>query len=302
MSPGIREGIIDWYNSTFRTRAEPGATIVVLHTRWHENDLIGYLRDEADEKFIEVNLPAVCEEEDDVLGRKLGDPLCPERFGRVELAKIRRAVGESVWAGLYQQRPMMEGGNVFKDWWWKYFTGKPVYRMKFHSWDTGFKKNETSAYSSCTCWGLATAGHHLYDLWRQRVEFPELVRAVTSLYERDKPTAVLIEDKASGTSLIQTLQRNTRIPVIAIEPEGDKVVRAMEVSPIVESGRVWLPEKAPWKDEFVQNAKTFPNISFLDDIDSLTQYLKYAQQFDAMGGAIYRFMPRTMPRVIEGFR
>jgi predicted phage terminase large subunit-like protein len=110
-----------------------------------------------------------------------------------------------------------------------------------------------------TTWGVADNGYYLLHLWRGRVEFPELKRVLASLAEQWNPNAILVEDKASGQSLIQELKLSTALPVIPFKVDSDKQTRAQAVTPLMEAGRVFLPESAPWVSDFVEEMACFPN-------------------------------------------
>jgi predicted phage terminase large subunit-like protein len=303
MSSTIRQGIIDWFNSTFYTRAEPGATIVVLHTRWHERDLIGYLLKEHEDNWVNIRFPAIAED-NDVLGRRPGDALCPERYDEKALDRIRKGVGSMVWAGLYQQRPAPAEGNIFKRQWFRYYKQPPRGMFIIQSWDTGYKKGKHSAFTVCQTWGAGQDGLYLLDQWRERVEYPELEKQVGLLYMKWSPSAVLIEDKASGQSLIQSYQRKTSLPIIPIEPLADKVVRAMAVSPFFEAGRIVIPEPSPltrWVSDYVETLATFPNTEFLDEVDATSQAVTWLQSFSD-NTRIVTGMERKAIGMFNGFR
>jgi len=165
---------------------------------------------------------------------------------------------------------------VFKRSWWRFFRHPPVFSRLIQSWDTGFKSGETNAYSVGQTWGLAEDGYYLIDQLRERLEYPELRRAVVACYEKHKPELVLVEDKASGQSLVQELKRNTRLPLMPLPvKDGDKLLRAHLISPLVESGRVFLPEQAEWLADFLDEASRFPNAAFADQVDSAAQALRW---------------------------
>ena len=107
------------------------------------------------------------------------------------------------------------------------------------------------------------------------MEFPELKRAVIALNDRDKPSVVIVEDKASGQSLIQELQRETKIPVLPVRVDSDKVARAYAATPLIEAGKVFLPENAPWLFDYIEELSAFPNAEHDDQVDSTTQALSY---------------------------
>lgn len=275
-SQTIRDGIIDWFNSTLYTRAEPGATIIVLQTRWHERDLIGYLLAEHGDNWIEVRLPALAED-GDPLGRIQGEALCRDRYDEIALSRIQRAVGSMIWAGLYQQRPAPAEGRLVKLEWWRYHHGiVPGAHLVIQSWDTAFKKGEENAYTVGQTWVEGAAGYYLVDQVRDRYEYPELKRAIKMAANKWHPHSILIEDKASGQSAVQELRRDTRLPVIAVAPGvGDKLVRAQLQAPQIEAGRVYLPDNASWLQDYLHEWLHFPSSEFSDQVDATSQALDY---------------------------
>jgi len=316
MSATICQGIHDWFDSTLYTRLEPGGTLVVTHTRWAQNDLIGYLLDQhPEENWIVVRFPALAEEED-ILGRKIGAALCPERYNEQALAKIQKVLGSQMWNGLYQQRPAAIEGDIWKRERWRYYRADPVCSFVIQSWDTGFKRlGENTSYTVCQTWGVFPSGYCLLNQWRARVEWPELEKMAKAQFAAWRPNAVLIEDKGSGQSLIQALQRNTPIPVIPVNPQndGDKVVRAMAVTPLHEAGLLYLQgfyeddegrmraEPPPWVTDLVDRFANFPNGNFKDEIDATSQALAYLRDFSAVG-EIQSAVARVTGAKLEGFR
>ena len=276
-SKTYREKCWDWYTDDLYTRLEPGGKIVLIMTRWHEDDLAGrILASEDGPKWTVINLPALAEK-DDPLGRKEGEALCPERYNEEALQNIRRVMGASFQA-LYQQRPSAEEGDIFKREWWQYYKEAPKLKWIIQSWDTAFKKGAENDYSVCHTWGVSDSGFYLLDRWKEKVEFPTLKRTVVSLANKWHPRAILIEDKASGQSLIQELKTNTTLPVLAIPVDSDKVTRAHAVTPSVEAGNCYLPEDAPWLQDFIDEFATFPNGSHDDEVDATTQFLNYVRR------------------------
>ena len=299
----ICKAIQDWYDSTFYTRLEPNGSIIILHTRWTENDLIGYImREKTDENWIHIRLPAVAEI-NDMMGRAIGEALCPERYNERKLKRIKTAVGSKVWAGLYQQRPAAEEGNVWKREHIRYYRQMPIVNFVLQSWDTGYKKTEEAAYTVCQTWGLGPFGMILMDQWREKVEFPELERQVLTQYNKYRPQAILIEDKASGQSLIQTYQRNSNLPVIPVPVEANKIIRAVTSTPMFESGRIWIPEESPefpWVGDMVNSWATFPNGLYADETDAASQAIAYVQTLAGTGNATGA-AHRRAPGMLEGF-
>ena len=273
-SPTYRDKVEEWYTDDLYTRLEPGGAIILIMTRWHEDDLAGrILASEDGPNWTVVNFPAIAEE-DDPLGRDVGEALCPERYDEIALAKIKLVLRNNFNA-LYQQRPSAMEGDIFKREWWAYHNETPELEFIVQSWDTAFKKGEENDSSSCTTWGATKTTIYLLDRWNRKVEFPELKREVKAQYNKYIPHVVLIEDKASGQSLIQELKKDTNLPIKAIKVDKDKTARAYAVTPTIESGRVSLPERAPWLTDYLDILANFPNGSEDDDVDSTTQALNY---------------------------
>jgi phage terminase large subunit-like protein len=180
------------------------------------------LREHANENWDVLSLPAIAEQNEKF--RKEGEALWPERFSLETLNRIHDAIGGAAWSSLYQQRPVAAEGAIFKRNWWQLFAQTlaiPFSRI-VQSWDTAFKKGAENDFSVCTTWGVAENGYYLLHLWRDRVEFPELKRVLAALADQWKPRAILVEDKASGQSLIQELKRST----VLVRVDSDKQARA----------------------------------------------------------------------------
>ena len=143
--------------------------------------------------------------------------------------------------------------------------------------DTAFKTGKSSDYSAATVWGQAPSGLFLLAAWRGRVEFPALKAKTLALFDQWKPNAVLIEDKASGMSLVQELQSGTSLPVIPVKVDADKIMRATAVSPMFESGRVFVPmsSAAPWLEDVLDELLAFPGGVHDDYVDTVSQALNY---------------------------
>ena len=170
-----------------------------------------------------------------------------------------------------------EGGLIKAEWFRRYHATPAEFLRIVQSWDTAYKPDEHNDYSVCTTWGEARGGgYYLLDVYRRRMAYPELKRAAASLAERWRPSAVLIEDKGSGTSLIQELRAHTALPVIAVDPKGvNKVDRLVAVSSLFEAGLVHLPAVAPWSLDYEIELTIFPLAPNDDQVDSTSQALKW---------------------------
>lgn len=276
------------------------------NTRWHEDDLIGYLlREKKDDGWFHIRIPAISEDDDDPIGRMPGQALCPERYDEKALLRIRNNLSPMMWAALFQQRPAPMDGTVFlrKD--WKFYKVRPHCKFILQSWDTAPKKKKDSAWTVCQTWGVAEQGAVLIDQWRNRVEYPQLRKRVEIEALKHRPNVILIEDRDTGQALIQSLQQETMLPVLPIYPDLDKVIRAQAVSPMHASGRVWVPDpltsETSWVADFIENCATFPNALYVDEIDSMSQALSYIMTM-AISGSILSGEKRRTSRILEGYR
>ncbi len=174
-----------------------------------------------------------------------------------------------------------ETSGIIKTEWWRYYdvTKLPTERVlkKVQSWDTAFKENDSNDFSVCTTWLVTASGYFLLDMWKGRVEFPELKKKCTELNEVHEPNEILIEDKASGQSLIQEMQRETRLPIKPIKIDKDKIARVHAITPLIEAGKVYLPKDEAWVKDLLTECEDFPDGEFDDVVDSISQFLNYAK-------------------------
>ena len=174
-----------------------------------------------------------------------------------------------------------ETSGIIKSEWWRYYNPEYITQKrilkKIQSWDTAFKDKEGNDFSVCTTWFITPDGFYLVNLWKDRVEFPELKKKCKELYKLYNLNEVLVEDKASGQSLIQEMKRGSRIPIKAIKVDTDKIARVHSVTPLIEAGKVYLPEGEIWVKDFIDECEEFPDGEFDDAVDSLSQFLNYAK-------------------------
>ncbi len=282
-SSTYRQGIVDWLQAVAYDRLEdfddgrPGI-MMVNATRWHENDMSGWImKNLKSEGYLYIALPAITDADGErCLPRDPGArPLWLEKR-TIEAYETRRLiVGGYEWDSKYQQNPTPPTGSIFDLEWFNRTDNPPRVAKVVQSWDTAEKDKLTSAYSTCGTFKVAAGRYYTTDVFRERLKYPALKRNCISLAERESPDAVLIEDKSSGIQLIQDLRAETSIPVIAIEPEGDKRIRAYGQSGIVEAGLCWLPNVAPWLPEFESELRSCPACDFWDQVDMFTQFLKW---------------------------
>lgn len=292
-----RRKLVEWFQSVAYTRLMPGGKIIVIMTRWHYDDLVGFLQTELKhEGWKTISLPAICEGEDDPLGRNPGDALWPSRYPKEVLAKIRETIGTREWTSQYQQQPLpSEGGLLQYDWLQRYNyaeyqrlmnrrdkrSDELPYDIRYFvcSWDTAFKESEINDPSACTVWAVAKDHLYLVEAFTKRMAYPELRRTVISTYERYDATApgtkILIEDKGSGQSLLQDLRHNTDIPVVPCTPNKSKQIRLSNVTHLIENGKARFPDKAPWLTQYESQLIRFPAWREDDLVDSTSQFLEW---------------------------
>jgi predicted phage terminase large subunit-like protein len=262
----MRQNVIDWFSTTMESRAnnKPHTPIILIMQRLHEMDLSGWLLSGGNgEEWEHINIPAIVDDAS----------FWPEQFPMSELRRMEKA-NSYVFAGQYMQRPAPVGGGILKDEWWRYYTEPPQleYRMLYA--DTAQKTGTKNDYSVIQCWGKSRDGQAvLLDQARGKWEAPELLVQSRAFWAKHRHGSVplrafKVEDKVSGTGLIQTLKREG-IPMIAIQRDRDKITRAYDAAPMIESGNVLLPRHAPWLSDLMAEASAFPNGAHDDQLDPL---------------------------------
>lgn len=264
----------EWLNS-LKTRLSANGKVILIQTRWHEDDLAGRIIKEEGNKVYVINLP--CEaEENDILGRQVGDALFPE-IGKDNtwLEEYKRSYttsdGQRAWLALFQGRPTAQEGNMIKRQWWKYYKTLPTMAMKIISVDATFKDGANNDFVAIQCWGKLGANMFLIDNIKARMDFPTTIVAIRQMKAKHPDSiAIYIEDKANGSAIISVLKREIG-GVIGVNPQGSKEARVSAISPQIESGNVYLPESTDWIHDFVEEACSFPNGKHDDQIDAASQ-------------------------------
>ncbi len=288
LSQTQRQAANDWFDHTLYSRlndTRSGAIILIMH-RLHEDDLAGHVL--AQEDWEVVCLPAIAEDDetwtlDSGLGqylftRQRGEALHSERQPLATLDHIRRTIGEYNFAGQYQQMPSPQGGGMVKAAWFRSYAANEQPDKFDHvvqSWDTANKASELSDFSVCTSWGIKGKDLYLLHVMRRRMEYPELKRAVREQAQAFGASVVLIEDKASGTQLIQELVAEGLHAVTRYQPQSDKVMRMHAQTAMIENGFVHLPKEAAWIAEYLHELTVFPKGKHDDQVDSTAQMLDW---------------------------
>lgn len=269
-----RKKVNERLNETIKSRRNSRSTpIIIIMQRLHEEDMSGFvLEGRMGEEFHHLKLPA--------LGAD-GKALWPIKHS-VEELKAMQAHPESriTFATQYQQEPTPDDGYIIRRDWFQYFEQLPprvCVDMVVHSWDTAYKPGQLNDPSCCTVWHIQGGVYFLAEVIVQRMEYPELKQQVKMLAERDRPDAILIEDKASGQSLIQELRVESPYPVIAIKVEGDKLTRASAASAAFEGQKILMNRHAAWLNDYESELLHFPNGKHDDQVDSTSQFIRWAR-------------------------
>lgn len=281
--PTQREAVNAWFDHTFSTRLDDKhkGVIVVVMQRLHPQDLSGYLLQKGG--WQHLCLPSIAPERSVIrLGnyehmREAGEALHAERESLALLERTKRELGSSNFNTQYQQSPQQQEGAVIKPAWFAQRGVAAEREMCVQSWDTGIKAGPQHDASACATFVECAGKHHLAEMRTMRMEYPELKRAILAAAERWHPDAILIEDKASGQSLLQDLKRETSLPLIACKSTEDKLSRLVRVTPMMEAGLVVLPAYAPWLASFEQELFAFPAVAHDDQVDAFGQYLNWVR-------------------------
>lgn len=275
-SPTTKQKIWTEFLSSVASRMSPGGKIIIIMTRWNEEDLAGKVISNLPHVTV-MNFPLEAEE-DDILGRKPGEALCPE-IGKDDKwlddfkLNMLSKEGRRTWNALYQGHPVAMQGNLINRKWWQYYDELPYIQEWLMSVDAAFKDGDDNDFVAIGVFGKTGANMYLVDLVKKHLDFPSTMREIERLrgmYSECKIT--LIEDKANGSAIIQML-RKTMHGIIAVNPIGGKVSRVNAILGAVESGNVYLPVNKPFTEDFVDECAAFPNGKHDDQVDMFSQAL-----------------------------
>ena len=295
LSETQRNAVNDWYDHTLYSRQNSKQDCVIIFIiimqRLHEDDLVGHVLEQ--EYWEHIRLPAIAEAEEThfietplcsrAIHRHIGEPLHPEREPLAVLEHLRHTIGEYNFAGQYQQSPAPQGGGIIKRQWFKTYTpqGCPeAFDYILQSWDTANKVTELSDYSVCTTWGKKGKDLYLLHVYRKKIDYPTLKRAVAEQAQLWSASVIVIEDKASGTQLIQELAYEGVYNIQRYQPgpNQDKPMRMYLCCNLIENGFVYLPEQADWLTDYLNELTVFPNGKYDDQVDSTSQALDWTKR------------------------
>ena len=279
-----RNAANEWFKSTLLSRLDDKRTgaIIIVMQRVHMDDLTGFVTSQSEEWQV-LNLPAIAEIDEvipisdaKVHRRRVGEALSAEREPLSVLENLKAQLGSDAFSAQYQQMPVPPGGAMIKRDWIKRYAQLPLQRERsliLQSWDTASKGGPENDFSVCTTWCISRERRwYLMDVWRKRVDYPELKAAVRSLASRHAVQRVLVEDAGAGIALVQELLGEVD-GILAVKPDRDKITRMSVVFAKFESGLVFLPERASWLADFEAELFAFPGSRHDDQCDSVSQAL-----------------------------
>jgi predicted phage terminase large subunit-like protein len=285
-SPTVRQELRNWYDNTLLTRLNDKASgkIISIQQRLHEDDLPAYL---LEKDYRHLNLPAIATRREQIpiaparlYLREVGDLLDPLREDQATLEQLRRDLGPVAFSSQYQQEPITAEGNMLRPEWFGSYD-EPLPRERYlkvvQSWDTGMTSQPTSDWSVCTTWGFEreSCKWHLLDVFRKRLDFPDLRRAVLDLRARYKADKVIMEKAGSGYALYQDLRVTEKLKLLMVSPASSKEERFNGCLGEIEAGHFMLPAEAPWLDDLTRELRAFPNGKYDDQVDSVSQFILF---------------------------
>lgn len=286
-SQTARDAVKQWCDGTLMTRMNDagGGAVISIQQRLGEDDLSAHLLAKG---YQHLNLPAIAEKAEAIpLGgglvhrRTPGELLDPERFSQPVLDRLRRELGPVVFSAQYQQDPVAPEGNLLRWEWFGTYNGeheRDYFQKIVQSWDTGMTSSPSSDFSVCTVWGFREDYWYLLDVFRERLDYPDLKKAVIRLKNRWKADKVVIEDAGSGKSLWQDLRVGGPFVPLMWGVEEDKETRFIGTLGEVETGHILMPAEAPWLDAFKSEMKAFPAGRHDDQVDSFSQFIEFQRR------------------------
>ena len=280
LSVGERESLWAYYRGVLLGRLEPGGAICVIQQRWGEDDIPARIMESAEAKdWHVVRLPAIAEE-NDPLGRMRGESMWPQRWPLAELERQRIAMGSRAFETAFQGNPVPAEGNLIKSSWFQRYDEPPTeFTRVVCALDAAAKTGVANDFSAIVKIGVTKGAYYVLDCWRAKCEFPGLMRRVTALGdEMPRPSAIYIEDTSNATALIQTLKRETRLPIVGVSAKGSKISRLEACTGVFEAKKVFLPREAQWLLDLERELLSFPAGKHDDQVDSLVLALSQVVQ------------------------
>ena len=311
----MRENLRDFWAETASPRLNEGAPVIIIQTRWHEDDLAGQRIEDDPDGWRLINIPAQWDGSNKHPKTKaeMGDPIGPREIGEYMISargrtasgwdQRKKDAGSRGWAAVYQGRPAPAEGGILKRAWWRWYdtrryTMTPAGVCTAHgasavaiTVDAAFKDTKGSDFVVMQVWARRGARYWMLDQVRDRLDFPATISTLRALCAKwPQATVKLIEDKANGPAIISSLITEVG-GIIPITPRNSKEARTSAVAPIVEAGGVELPRFEPWAHDFVEECAAFPNAAHDDQVDAFTQLI---HRWAIVSGPADQFMDELM--------
>jgi predicted phage terminase large subunit-like protein len=277
-SAAIRNKVWNWFKTDFFSRFSENAGYITILTRWNSDDPVGRMKDVFKDKIKTISYPSLAEEDEEF--RKKDEALFPQLKSREFILERKQLYTNAEFQSLYQQMPLITGGGVIKVKFFGYYKKLPILKFRKIFADTAQKTSESNDYSVFQCWGYGEDRKaYLLDQIRGKWEAPELQRRAVSFWNKHSAfeityygslRAMCVEDKSSGTGLIQQIKKDALLPIVAIPRVKDKYTRVLDILPQIESGYVMLPEDAHFTSDFVNECEAFTSDNshkFDDQVD-----------------------------------
>ena len=279
-----RKRAFNWFQNTFMTRQDDlnkGCYVVVMQ-RLHADDLTARLLAKKGWEHLVIpaieTMPRTCHFGNFTYVRTENELLNPARDSAEAFERLKIDIGSHQFATQYQQQPILAQGHYIHPEWFHYLAQAPQEGMRVQSWDTAIKAGDSHDFSVGLTWRITEKYYVLEDMVHAALEYPALKKKILDTAEKYQPEIILIEDKASGQSLIQELKALTRLPIVAIQPKGDKTQRLLRILGLFEAGKVQFLQGALWLADVERELLSFPEAPHDDIVDAITQFLNWAQE------------------------
>lgn len=294
-----RQNVCEWFDNTFSSRLndQNNGVIVLVMQRLHEEDLTNHLMQTGSWDLLKI--PAISNEDKYYEGLSKtyhfpkGQLLNANRDNMQYLNDLQQKTDAKTYAAQYMQEPLPSKYNMLSIEDISFYDALPErFEYYIQSWDTAIKVSEKADYSVCTTYGVQKGRLYLIHMLRKKLSYPDLKQTAEKLIERFNPRIVLIEDKASGSSLIQDLKIQDMIgsKIKPVKPKLDKLTRFASTLPMFQSGEILLPIKASFKLALLNELTNFPNSKHDDVIDSISQCVGYFKSQKSKPAARIRFI------------
>lgn len=283
-SKTYRNKAVSWYRESFATRLNDkknGKKIIIMQ-RLHEEDLSGVIEKESPEGWKIIKIPAMADKDlryevgSSIYLFKKDEVLDKNREPKEELYKLKNQMGTQAFVAQYLQTPTSDEGSIIKRKWLNQYNTLPqkdYYVVQ--SWDLAFTSKTHNDYSVCSTWYVCEGNYYLADIYRVQKEFPILLKEAIELYDKWQADYAIIEDTVASKAFIQEMRMQKQQRIVAVVPNGDKITRLAICSPIIEAGKIFLPNDADWLFDFENELLKFPEVKNDDQVDTVSQFLNF---------------------------